>query len=386
MTSTCSTDEVRARARAIETTKKRIALVRDVPSLVRGTSRGDSRCSCSSPRRGTSRPQPGCSGTREPLHERREHGEVDGVAGRADDAELERAAPSSCACASRRARAQARSRRRSGRARTPRSPQGSRGRNRHRPPYDQSSPNPSSPTSGTKRQGIDVRSIGPSGVRATRTSSWPEPRAAWDDETAAFGELVVERWRDRRSCRGDGDRVERRALWHAERAVADTAPRRSPYPASASVARAPLGELGDALDRDHLRSELGEHGCLVSRAGADVEDALAPLQGEERADRRDDERLRDRLAVSDRKRAVVISMRAQARPARSARAGRAPSPRGRARRVMPRRRSWRSTICARATAASTERAHFASVRSPANRAAWRPRMRAARIGNATAST
>ena len=147
----------------------------------------------------------------------------------------------------------------------------------------------------------------------------------------------------------------------------------------------PLGELGDALDRDYHRSELGEHGCLVSRPGPDVEDPLAPLQAEESADRGDHERLRDRLVVSDRKRAVVISMPAQA--VRHEAVARDASHRP------------ENTLVAYTAAAQLELdhlctrdggvdggGHFASVRSPANRAACRPRMRAARIGNATAST
>ncbi len=158
-----------------------------------------------------------------------------------------------------------------------------------------------------------------------------------------------------------------------------------PYPTSASVVACLLGELGDALDRDHLRSELGEYGCLVARPGADIEDALAPVQAEEGADRGDHERLRDRLVVSDRERAVAIGMRAQA--VRHEAVARDASHR------------LEDALVAYAASAQLEldhlrardggvdgRGHFASVRSPANRAACRPRIRAARIGNATAST
>src|SRR5687767_11955409 len=49
----------------------------------------------------------------------------------------------------------------------------------------------------------------------------PPAAAAREDETAADGELLVERLRDRRRRGRDRDPVERRALRHAERAVAD---------------------------------------------------------------------------------------------------------------------------------------------------------------------
>ena len=109
------------------------------------------------------------------------------------------------------------------------------------------------------------------------------------------------------------------------------------------------------------------------------------MQAEQGADRGDDERLRDRLVVPDRERAVVVGMRAQAlRHEELARdAG----------------HRLEDALVAYAAAAQLAldhlrardggvdgRGHFASVRSPANRAACRPRMRAARIGSATAST
>ena len=146
-----------------------------------------------------------------------------------------------------------------------------------------------------------------------------------------------------------------------------------------------LGELRDSLDRDHLRRELGEHGGLVAGARADVEDALVAFESKERADRRDDERLRDRLPMPDRKGAVVVRVRTNALGNEE----------------LARDSSHRIEDALVGDPASTklpfdharprlgdaaERAHFASVRSPAKRAAWRPRMRAARSGSATART
>ena len=55
-----------------------------------------------------------------------------------------------------------------------------------------------------------------------------------------------------------------------------------------------------------LRRQGGKDGRLVAGPRADVEHPLGAVQREQRADRRDDVRLGDRLAVPDRKRTVVV--------------------------------------------------------------------------------
>ena len=71
------------------------------------------------------------------------------------------------------------------------------------------------------------------------------------------------------------------------------------------------GELGDPLDRVHLRGELGEDRGLIAGAGADVEHALRPAERELLADERDHVGLRDRLAGAERERAVGIRLAPQ---------------------------------------------------------------------------
>ena len=67
-----------------------------------------------------------------------------------------------------------------------------------------------------------------------------------------------------------------------------------------------LGELGEPLDRDDLRAELGEHRGLVAGAGADVERLLSGPERERLADLGHHVGLRDRLAVTDRERRVLV--------------------------------------------------------------------------------
>ena len=146
-----------------------------------------------------------------------------------------------------------------------------------------------------------------------------------------------------------------------------------------------LGQLRNALDGHHVGRELREHGGLVPGARADVEHALRPVEAEEGADRRHDERLRDRLALAYRERAVVVGVAAEALRHEEL-------PRHAAHRVE-------HALVRDPTAAELPldhlrardggvdgRGHLASVRSPAKRAAWRPRIRAARTGSATART
>ena len=133
------------------------------------------------------------------------------------------------------------------------------------------SSNPAAPSRGTNRHGTVRTRTGP---RAALGDLEPlvAPRSDRDDEAAAGRELVVERLRHGRRRGGDDDPVERRALGHAERAVADA-------DVDASVSRALerpprlLREFRDALDRDHLVGELGEQRRLVAGACADLEHA-----------------------------------------------------------------------------------------------------------------
>ena len=126
-----------------------------------------------------------------------------------------------------------------------------------------------------------------------------------DDDAAADGELVVERLRDGGGGGRDRDPVEGRTLGHAQRAVADpdldalvACPRER-------FAR-PLRELRHALDRHDLRRDLSQHRRLVTRAGAHIQDACLWPELERGADRGDHERLRDRLPMADRKRAIGV--------------------------------------------------------------------------------
>ena len=131
--------------------------------------------------------------------------------------------------------------------------------------------------------------------------------------------------------------------------------------------------------------ELGEHGSLIAGAGPDVEDALVAAETEERADRCYDERLRDRLPVPDRQRAVVVGVRAQSLryeelPRNPAHGREDPLVGDTAATELP-------LDHLRASGRSVDlRDHLASERSPAKRAACRPRMRAATTGSATART
>src|SRR5919202_2074433 len=77
------------------------------------------------------------------------------------------------------------------------------------------------------------------------------PAADRHDEPPARLELLVERRRELGHRGGDGDRVERRAVGDAERAVA-VAHRDARVPGRREVPARELGELRDPLDRHHL--------------------------------------------------------------------------------------------------------------------------------------
>ena len=67
-----------------------------------------------------------------------------------------------------------------------------------------------------------------------------------------------------------------------------------------------FGELPDALDAVDLPGDLGEDRGCVARAGPDLKDRLAALQGQGLGHQGDDVGLRDRLAFLDRERDILI--------------------------------------------------------------------------------
>ena len=162
-------------------------------------------------------------------------------------------------------------------------------------------------TRGTKRHAREPVSTGPASPRSIRTSRCPP--------LPPTGSTIRPRRRAARRApahllgrRRDRDRVERRAVGRAEAAVADShldgaVPGQLERPPRAG------GQHGDPLDRDDPAGELVEHRRRVAGAGADVEHALAAVELEELAHRRDDERLGDRLVLADRERRVVVRVR-----------------------------------------------------------------------------
>ena len=115
-------------------------------------------------------------------------------------------------------------------------------------------------------------------------------------------------------------------------------------------------QLGVALDAPDVVRQLGEHGGVVARAGADVEHALAAVEREQLAHPRDDERLGDRLPGADRQRDVVPRLRLQVGRARSGRA----APRA-GRRARARRRHAAAAARAGARAGRRSRLAYATV-------------------------
>src|SRR6266511_3098740 len=93
------------------------------------------------------------------------------------------------------------------------------------------------------------------------------------DQPAFRLQLLVESARRLRSRRSDGDRSEGGVFGIAERSVADVHGDAIRVPRGRKVRPRQLGELGETLDRVHFRGELGQHGGLVPRAGADIEHA-----------------------------------------------------------------------------------------------------------------
>ena len=124
-------------------------------------------------------------------------------------------------------------------------------------------------------------------------------------QPAADGELLEQGLGDLRAAGGNDDRVVRRMLRPAERAVAVV----HVHVRIAELPQAPLRrprELLVALDRIDLGRDAAQHGGRVAGSGADLEHAVARRELERRGHRRDDVRLRDRLPGLDRQRRVLV--------------------------------------------------------------------------------
>ena len=70
------------------------------------------------------------------------------------------------------------------------------------------------------------------------------------------------------------------------------------------IAESLLGQLRPRLDRPNVLGKTGQDGGVVSRAGTHVKHTLVPIQDEQLAHPRDDERLGDRLTRADRQRLI----------------------------------------------------------------------------------
>ena len=117
--------------------------------------------------------------------------------------------------------------------------------------------------------------------------------------------------RQRRATGGDRDRVERRAGPGSPSVPSAT--RTSTRRARHRAARRRACSASSGMrSTEHLGRELGEHRRLVAGARADVEHRSRP-GARALADQRDHVRLRDRLAVADRQRRVVVGAAAHLR-------------------------------------------------------------------------
>src|SRR6266446_1573920 len=97
-----------------------------------------------------------------------------------------------------------------------------------------------------------------------------------DHESGAVRELLAKRMGDRRGSRSDDDAVPRRAVGITLAAVANAHVDALDAQLAQRGART-LGEVGEPLDRGHPRAEPRQHGRLVARPGADLEDPVAGL-------------------------------------------------------------------------------------------------------------
>src|SRR5262249_11667656 len=122
---------------------------------------------------------------------------------------------------------------------------------------------------------------------------------------ATLAELLEERGRDRRPAGRDQYPIERRLVGPAEGAATD------PYPdiVVAELLEESAGALGQprqALDRADAPRELGEHGRLIARAGADLENLFLAGELEQLGHEAHDVGLRDRLLLADRQGVIAV--------------------------------------------------------------------------------
>ena len=105
--------------------------------------------------------------------------------------------------------------------------------------------------------------------------------------------------------RGQQDLVERGMLHPAPRAIAD-AQLDVVATGGAQPAFPLLGQLLDDFDRENLLRQLREDRRLIAKPGADLEDLVVLLDREQVCHKRDDEWLRDRFAIADRQRQILV--------------------------------------------------------------------------------
>src|SRR5262245_192550 len=127
---------------------------------------------------------------------------------------------------------------------------------------------------------------------------------------AALGELLEERARDRWPAGRDQYPIERRLVGPAEGAAAHSHPDvvvAEPLEERAGA----LGQPRQTLDRADAPRELGEHGSLIARAGADLEDLLLAGEREQLGHEAHDVGLGDRLLLADRQGMIAVGAIAQ---------------------------------------------------------------------------
>ncbi len=165
------------------------------------------------------------------------------------------------------------------------------------------------PSSGTKRTsptGVAANTR-PFGIADHEGEGLRLGGADRHDQPPSGAQLLDQRRGHGRAGGRDHDGVERRVGAPAERAVAVQHGDVGEFEVAQHLVR-PVGQLGDAFDgKDRLRQHR-EQRRLVSRSGADFQHPLAAGEAEQLAGARLDERLRDRLAIADRERGVVVGL------------------------------------------------------------------------------
>ena len=160
---------------------------------------------------------------------------------------------------------------------------------------------------------------GPNGSTLERLTSFDDEckhlrvsLAEWGEETAPFGELPKQRLRNIPCARSHEDGVVRRVLPPPQCAISR---KQGDVSSSRRANREPSGlqKWSNAFDREHLRGEMGEKDGLITRSGPNLEDALLPRELENFEIACVHARLRDRLTIPDRQRAVLVGTVSYAR-------------------------------------------------------------------------